>query len=144
MKRFVVGLMLAVAGAGFSGATATASNGASHTNFAVTYPGSPGTTWVCSGTRLVNHGIGTRDKETCLISGDLTGFSNGTFSSDPKLTGTVPQCPPSAGVGFVFGIATCWSSDFDGAIATSWTQKFTDNRTVPDTFTFRTTAFYNP
>ena len=143
MKRFVVSLVVAaVACFGFGGATASASEEATHTKFSITYPVG-GATWTCSGTRFVNDD-GMRDKETCLITGDLTGYSRGTFSSDPRLTGTLAGCPAPAGIGIVFGFKTCWGSDFDGALATSWTQKFTHKRAVPDAFTFRLTAFYNP
>jgi hypothetical protein len=144
MKRLFVSLVAAlVACVGLAGTTAAASNGATHTFFTATYPVG-GATWTCAGVRLVNHGIGTRDKEACLITGDLTGYSPGTFSSDPSLTGTLADCPAPAGVGFAFNFETCWGSDLDGALATSWTQTFARNHTHPASFTFVITAFYNP
>ncbi len=72
-----------------------------------------------------------QDSETCIVSGDLTGYANGTYSGAPA--------------GFLAGFGTAqWSSDSPleaGAIATSWTIVETNN--LNGTFTLNIVAFYS-
>lgn len=92
--------------------------------------------WACSGEHIINKGAGTHDSETCLITGDTTGYSQmlGTFSGAPfadlPLFGPVP-----------------WFSDYNGAMASTWTITFKDDgyldRDGFETFEADITAFYN-
>jgi hypothetical protein len=139
MKRFLVALMVAaVAAIGFGGVTVFANNGdGAGTAFKATYP-SPsidgGTaTWTCSGAHVVNKGS-FKDSETCIVSVDVAGFANGTYSGSPA--GFLAGSP--------FGAGTEWASDFtgeNGAVATSWTIVETDNG--DGTFTLDILAFYS-
>jgi hypothetical protein len=76
----------------------------------------------------------TKESETCLISGDTTGFVAGTYSGNP--TGNLPP----------LGATFQWSSDYffglDGSFvpATSWTVKVTDNG--DGTFTLDAVSYY--
>jgi hypothetical protein len=136
MKRFLIGLMLAaVAAVGFGSVTAFANSGnGAGTAFKASYTSGAidgGTnTWTCSGAHVVNK-VSFKDSETCIVSGDVSGFANGTYSGSP--------------VGFlagsVFGAGTEWASDFDGLIATSWTIVETDNG--DGTFTLDIVAYYS-
>lgn len=148
MKRFLVVLMLAaVAAIGFGSASAFASNGAG-TPFKATY----GTTtvWTCSGAHVVNNSTlpGSKDSETCIVSGDLTGYQAGTYTSDPSLgTETVPGCVGVGALGNLtpYGI-TGWESDYFPAhvgycvLATRWTIVQIDDGN--GTFTWNIDAYY--
>jgi hypothetical protein len=139
MKRFLVGLMVAaVAALGFGTVTASANNGdGAGTAFKATYP-SPGidggiATWTCSGAHVVNK-VSFKDSETCVVSVDVAGYANGTYSGSPA--GFLAGSP--------FGAGTEWSSDFageNGALATSWTMVETNNG--DGTFTLDILAFYS-
>jgi ABC-type transport system substrate-binding protein len=149
MKRFLVMLIVAaVAAIGFGSASVFASNGAA-TPFKATY----GTTtvWTCGGAHVVNKATlpGSKDSETCIVSGDLTGFQPGTYTSDPSL-GTENQSPRCVGLGALgnltpFGV-TGWESDYFPAavgycvLADSWTVVQTDNGN--GTFTWSIDAHY--
>lgn len=90
-------------------------------------------TWTCSGAHVVNK-VSFKDSETCVVSGDVSGFANGTYSGNP------------AGflAGSAFGAGTEWGSDFAGeagATATSWTIVETDNG--DGTFTLDIVAYYS-
>jgi hypothetical protein len=139
MKRFLVGLMVAaVAVIGFGSVTVFANNGnGAGTAFKATYtvPAIDGgtTAFTCSGAHVVNN-VSFKDSETCILSGDLTGYANGTFTGSPA--GFLAGSP--------FGAATEWSSDFkgeNGAVATSWTMVETDNG--DGTFTLDIVAYYS-
>ena len=127
MKRLLV--MLAIVVAAMSAATQAAGdpgNGAA-TPFKATYP-SGTTTWTCSGAHVVNKNF-IKDSETCLVTGNTAGYQAGTYSGSPS--GFFPP------YGIVF-----WQSDFNGVIATSWTETVTDNG--DGTFTVDVLAFYAP
>ena len=94
------------------------------------------TTWACSGAHIVQTQANNsfyKDSETCLITGDTTGYVAGTYSSDPNSAwGTVP------GIGYVQ-----WSSDSpleSGALATSWTDTISLN--TDGSFTANIVAYY--
>src|SRR6266849_7605397 len=125
MKRFLVGLMVAaMAAIGFGTVTAFANNGdGAGTAFNATYQ-SPGVdsgfaTWTCSGAHVVNK-VSFKDSETCIVSVDVAGFANGTYSGAPA--GFLAGSP--------FGAGTEWFSDFaveTAPLATSWTIVESDN-----------------
>ena len=138
MKRFLIGLVAAaVAAIGFGSVTASANSGAgAGTAFKAAYTSGAidgGTnSWTCSGAHVVNK-VSFKDSETCIVSGDVAGFANGTYSGSP------------AGflAGSVFGTGTEWASDFageGGAVATTWTIVETDNG--DGTFTLDILALY--
>jgi hypothetical protein len=123
MKRLLVMAVLVVTALGFSvttGVTAAASSG-SGTSFKATYtianPADGGiTTWTCSGSHVANKNV-VKDSETCVISGDTTGYVAGSYSGAP-----VGNFPP-------FG-AVVWNSDYPptlGLQATSWTMTVVEN-----------------
>lgn len=123
MRRVLVGFVVsAVAALGFGGLTAFASDGAA-TPFKATYP-TPSldggfSTWTCAGAHVVNH-VSFKDSETCLVTGDVSGYAAGSYSGSPR--------GPLAGS--VFGANTEWGSDSpleNGAAATSWTITLIDN-----------------
>src|SRR5690349_8681732 len=104
MKRFLVALVVAaLAAIGFGSVTAFANSGdGAGTAFKATYP-SPGidggtATWTCSGAHVVNK-AGFKDSETCIVSVDVAGFANGTYSGSPA--GFLAGSP--------FGAGTEWS-----------------------------------
>ncbi len=138
MKRFLVGLMVAaVAAIGFGSVTAFANSGdGAGTAFKAMYNVAAvdggTTTWTCSGAHVVNK-VSFKDSETCILSGDVTGYANGTYSGNPA--GFLAGSP--------FGAGTEWASDFvgeHGAVATSWTIVETDNG--DGTFTLDIVAYY--
>jgi hypothetical protein len=154
MKRLI--LACAASALAFSvicvaSASASASSGAS-THFTAGYPGTPGTFWSCSGNHIVSNGAGAKDTETCVVSGDVTGYVAGTYKSDPSLGLGTGGCAGVA-VGFVPFLleldgfpptdVACWFSDFNGAGATKWTMSFSHNGTSPDTWTLSLVAYYN-
>jgi hypothetical protein len=123
MRRALVGMLVsAVAALGLGGVTAFASDGAA-TPFKATYP-TPSidggfSTWTCSGAHVVNR-VSFKDSETCLVTGDVSGYVAGTYSGSPS--------GPLAGS--VFGANTEWGSDSpleNGAAAISWTITLIDN-----------------
>jgi hypothetical protein len=138
MKRLLLIAGLAIAALGFSAGPVLANNGSgAGTAFAASYglPASDGgtTTWTCSGAHVVNK-VSFKDSETCIISGDLTGYVAGTFSGNPL--GYFPPLFP------LFGLVP-WFSDFpgeNGATATSWTATVTAN--ADGTFTQNIVAYY--
>jgi hypothetical protein len=137
MKRFLVGLMVAaMAAIGFGTVTAFANNGdGAGTAFKATYqsPGVDGgsATWTCSGAHVVNK-VSFKDSETCIVSVDVAGYANGTYSGSPA--GSLAGSP--------FGANTEWLSDFPGeGLATSWTIVESDNG--DGTFTLDILAFYS-
>jgi hypothetical protein len=84
--------------------------------------------WTCSGAHVVNR-VSIKDSETCLVSGNTTGFVAGTYVGNP--TTNIPPFGPNAG----------WGSDYNGAVATMFTQTFIANG--DGTFTMDITAYYN-
>jgi len=139
MKRFLVALMVAaLAAIGYGTATAFANSGdGAGTAFKAGYsvPAIDGgtSTWTCSGAHVVNKSS-FKDSETCVVSVDVAGYANGTYSGSPA--GFLAGSP--------FGAGTEWSSDFageNGAVAMSWTIVETDNG--DGTFTLDILAFYN-
>ena len=85
-------------------------------------------TFTCSGAHVVTKNF-IKDSQTCLVTGDTTGYVAGTYSGSPA--GFVPPC------GICF-----WQSDFNGAIATSWALTVTNNG--DGTFTIDALSFYAP
>jgi len=85
-------------------AAALAAPGESATPFKATYGDE--TVWTCTGVRIVKGDV-VRDQEVCLLSGDTSWLVPGTYTGDPQ--GDVPP--------FDF----FWGSDYDGALANSWT-----------------------
>jgi uncharacterized protein YcfJ len=107
---------------------ALASEGAA-TPFKATYtaPAPVGVSnWTCSGAHVVNR-VSVKDSETCLISGNTVGFVAGTYVGNPNA-----NVPP-------FGV-TGWFSDYNGAVATSFTATIVNNG--DGTFTQYLTAYY--
>jgi len=103
---------------------AFASNGAA-THFNATYTNVA--TWTCSGSHVVNKTI--KDSETCVLSGDTSGFVAGVFTSTNGI-GTLPPFGPVQ-----------WVSDYTGgATATSWTITMVNN--LDGTFTANIVAYY--
>ena len=92
-------------------AAALAAPGASASPFKATY-GVDETVYTCTGVRIVQGDV-IRDEETCLLTGDTGWLDPGTYSGEPR--GDVPP--------FDF----MWGSDYDGAVATSWTLRVTGN-----------------
>jgi hypothetical protein len=94
-----------------------------------TYQYPSATTWTCSGVHIVNKTV--KDSETCVVSGDVSGFVAGTYTGNYPITGYT---------------ANGWQSDFPGTFygtqATSWTITETDNGN--GTFTVELSAYYTP
>ncbi len=107
--------------------------------------------WSCTGTHIANKKH-VFDNETCLISGttsDTTpegvhwAWVAGTFKNDTcsGAAANVGHFPPFNGVlGNEGTDCIRWSSDYDGAIADSWTITVTDNG--DGTFTAQIHAAY--
>jgi len=115
MRRAAAVLAAVVLGAcalAASSAPALASHGAA-TPFKVAYEYPEGTYWDCAGARVDNR-VSVKDSETCLVTGDTSMLSVGTFSGHPR--GDLPWFP-NARIG----------SDYDGQIALDWTIRVTDN-----------------
>lgn len=123
MKKIFAAMVAALLMVALVSSTAFASNGKA-TQFTATYPVGAAT-WTCSGVHIVNKTI--KDSETCVISGDTTGYLAGTYTGAP-----VGAFPP-------YGSIT-WLSDFNGALATTWTITMTDNG--DGTFTANIVAYY--
>jgi hypothetical protein len=100
-----------------SAALATITPGAV-TLFRVAYEITPGTTWSCQGTHVVNNVQSSKDLELCLVKGDTTGYVAGTYRSDP----TNPGYGNTPGIGY-----HPWNSDYwysvnsSLVLASSWT-----------------------
>ena len=136
MKRIVIAaIALAVSVVGFTGGTALAFD-RSVTPFTATYPGPDGkTTWTCSGNHIVQNHI-VKDVETCLVTGDTTGWVAAVYHSDAELPCEPNLVPPLTGVcgpfepplvTFLGGYAP-WFSDYapeNGANAIRWKQDVT-------------------
>jgi hypothetical protein len=86
-------------------AAALAAPGASGTSFKATYEFDE-TVYTCTGVRIVKGDV-VRDEEVCLLSGDTSWIAPGRYTGDPQ-----GDTPP---------FDTLWGSDYDGAVATSWT-----------------------
>ena len=85
-----------------------------------------GAVWTCTGAHVVNHNF-IKDSETCVLSGDLSLYVPGSYSGIPW--------------GYLTGYGNAeWSSDFNGAIATSWKVDVVDNGN--GTFTANIVALY--
>jgi hypothetical protein len=131
MKKMFAAMTAAVMIVALVSSTAFAST-AKPLQFTATYTvslnGSPTSTWTCSGVHINNKTF--KDSETCVISGDTTGFVAGTYTSG---TGGWGNLPP-------FG-SVQWTSDFNSAIATSWTITIVDNGN--GVFTADIVAYYS-
>jgi hypothetical protein len=133
MKRFLV--LFLVLGALIAATlglptAATAANGATATPFKPAPYQIAGSIWTCSGSHVVlskPHNSFVKDSETCLVTGDLTGFAPGIYTGNPS--GTLG---PNNGV--------FWTSDFNGAQATSWIITILDN--FNGTYTALVVAYY--
>jgi hypothetical protein len=96
--------------------------------------------WTCSGTHTISKSGGAKDTETCLITGDTTGYAKdvGTYTGRPGVTlpGSPPGSPPER-----------WHSDYDHVVASGWTITFTNTHQIGysglDTYQAHITAFYN-
>ncbi|MHB8380657.1 MAG: hypothetical protein ACYDB2_12240 [Acidimicrobiales bacterium] len=89
----------------------------------------------CTGNHVVTEGQAPEDIETCLMSGDVSGMTAGTFSNSP---GVVSGYWPVAAWG-----QKSWVSDYYPArtVATSWTVNSVNNGN--GTFTWNMTFYYN-
>jgi hypothetical protein len=137
MKRFITVVALVVAVFSITAvATGTASNGKA-TPFKVSYHYSsdPLAIWTCSGARVVNSQK-TLESETCLISGDTTGWVAGTYTGN-----NVGNLPPISST-FVWYSDYFFSLDPTGPDppSTSWTAIVTDNH--DGTFTLNAVSYY--
>jgi hypothetical protein len=137
MKRLLLIIGLAIAALGLSAGPTLANNAAVKTNFTVTYVNGT-TTWTCSGKHIVNNGVkGSQDIETCLVTGDVTGYVAGTY------TGTLGAYAPCADGTIPPYADAIWNSDYaplGGLCSNGWTITETDNGN--STFTVAITAFY--
>ena len=142
MKR-LIGLTSAalIFGALIGPSTAMAAgNGAVATPFTAAPYTTGTTTWACSGAHIVQTQANNsfyKDSETCLITGDTTGYVAGTYSSDPN-----SPYGPNTGILPPYGYIT-WNSDFTtefSAAATSWTVTISLN--TDGSFTANIEAYY--
>lgn len=138
MKRIFAALTASLLLVAMLSSVALASNGATTTQFSASYLNIA--QFDCSGAHVVKTSpkVSVKDSETCLLTGDTTGFVAGTFTST-YMVGT-------QGWGFLppynfdgYGNAA-WGSDYDGAVATSWTITSVDNG--DGTFTWTIVAYY--
>lgn len=92
--------------------------------------------WTCSGRHVISQGDRAKDTETCLITGDTTGYATmvGTFTGHPNAS--LPR-----------GGAHPWHSDYNRAVATSFTITIKDAGHLDskgfETYQADITAFYN-
>jgi hypothetical protein len=107
----VFGAVAALALVGVSG-TSAATFSATPFSASWTFNGISAT---CHGVRVVTDATVT-DYEACLYTGDTSGMLTGTYSGSPR--GVTPGICP---------LGCRWSSDFDAAIATSWTETLINN-----------------
>ncbi|SRR6266540_773947 len=119
-------LMLALAAAILSASAVASANTGAATPFKAEYAVG-GAYWTCSGARVDNP-VSVKDSETCLVSGNTAGYVAGTYTGSPY-----GNFPPYGTVG--------WQSDFDAALASSWTLTITDNG--DGTFTVEIVAYYS-
>jgi hypothetical protein len=130
MKRLLAAMVAALMMVSLLTSVAFASNG-NATKFTAAYPNGA-TTWTCSGVHVVNRNM-IKDSETCVISGDLTGYVAGTYTSTDGSWGILPP----------FG-STGWITDYSGGnlylYASSWTITMVDN--LNGTFTANIVAYY--
>jgi hypothetical protein len=95
--------------------------------------------WTCSGTHTITK-TGAKESETCLITGDTTGYARmvGTHTGLPAfhLPGSRPGSPPVR-----------WHSDYNHVLAASWTITFKNTHHIGfsglDTYQAHVTAFYD-
>ncbi len=142
MKRFIGVLSVALIIGVIAGPTAAMAggNGAIATPFVASYTNTYYVTThlECSGAHVALQKANNtffKDDESCLITGDTSGFVAGTYTSDPgSYFGNVP---PYGNHAFA------WASDFpgeNGAWATSWTVTISLN---PDgSVNFNIDAYY--
>jgi hypothetical protein len=83
--------------------------------------------WTCSGAHIVNP-ISVKESETCVISCNTTGLVGGTYVGNP--TANIPPF-----------VVTPWKSDYNGALATSFTA--TSVKNGDGTFTLVIVAYYS-
>src|SRR5690242_5466560 len=129
MKKFLASIVATLVAIGLGAMTVYASNGAA-TPFKLQYPGTATSTWSCAGAHVVSK-VGIKDSESCLITGDVSPYVAGTFTSGQVCPANGnPPYPPA-----VVGTTVCgqfppfttpeepafWISDFNGNIATNWT-----------------------
>jgi hypothetical protein len=139
MKKIFAAMTAALMMVALVSSMAFASSGKS-TKFTATYQSQPSvspaghiSTWTCSGTHVANKTF--KDSETCVISGDTTGFVAGTYTGT-SANGGVGTLPPYDSI--------VWNSDSpleSGAQATSWTITIVDN--LDGTFTATIVAYYS-
>ena len=147
MKRAVFSFAIAAIAVLGTGVAASASSATTH--FAATYFGGPNATtlWTCNGNHIVSNGAGTKDTETCAITGDTSGFVAGTWKSNPALGTGFGVCTGAALAVIpwynttVPPYQTCWLSDFNGAPASQFTWNVDSNG--DGTFTLYIVAYYN-
>ncbi len=150
MKRLLVGLAMAVLAAVLSSSVASASSGATVIHFNASYPSLIGDLYDCSGSHIVKTAPKAlvKDSETCIVSGNVSTYYAGTFTSGiacPNEYGLPPgtECgtfPPYAAAPGAIDALVNWFSDFNGAVASSWTITLTRN---PDgTFTNEVVSYY--
>lgn len=141
MKRLLAATTAALLLVGALSSTAFASNGATATPFKASYDNGATLSTVphftCSGARIAKASF-VKDSETCLVTGDTTGFVAGTFQST-TFDGTYGwgPMPPYSFDGNGNG---AWASDFDALPAISWTITSVDN--LDGTFTWYIVAYY--
>ena len=133
------GTALILAGGLTTACTATsqaASHRAAVTHFTAHYTVDGVDRWTCSGTHAVSTGDHAKEAETCLITGDTTGYAKmaGTFSGHP--IAKLPNWP-----------AGPWHSDYNHAKATSFTIATKDaghrDSSGYETYQAHITAYYN-
>jgi hypothetical protein len=129
MKKIFAAMTAALLMVALVSSVALAANpgNGSATKFTALYDFPTGTTWTCTGTHVANKNV-IKDNETCVISGDVSGFVAGTYTGNYPITGYT---------------ASGWNSDFPGTLntaATSWTITETDNGN--GTFTLGIAAIY--
>jgi hypothetical protein len=152
MKRLIASLAAVVLGVVTLGGAASAvtPQGASthytstFSNFYVDY----GVAWngTCSGNRIVNNGGGTKDVETCTITGDTSTIVAGTYKSTGIAPPSLGYCVGYAvgSIPFIFENApACWASDYDGQFASSWKLSFAPGGGSPGAWTEDIVAYYN-
>jgi len=125
---------------GLTTACTATSQAASHraavTHFTAHYTVDGVDRWTCSGTHAVSTGDHAKEAETCLITGDTTGYAKmaGTFSGHP--IAKLPNWP-----------AGPWHSDYNHAKATSFTIATKDaghrDSSGYETYQAHITAYYN-
>jgi hypothetical protein len=150
MKRFILACAVSALAFSFLGvASASASSGAA-THYTAAFSNveiNPGVfvSATCSGNRIVNNGGGTKDVETCIYTGDTSAFVAGTYKS------TEIQSSPGFCMGYAVGVipfffggsSACWSSDYDGQLASSWKLSFAPAGGSPGTWINDIVAYYN-